>query len=132
MPQIQRIFKHTDIFKFINESEPEKALALIDAKLKIEEDIEERSWLFIYQSWIYYSVYQYYPLVHNALNQALRNRDELCNSILIEAYLIRALTHIKQNKLLYAYDSVEICLELDPSNNSAIKLHELIIHLLRK
>lgn len=132
MPQIQRIFKHTDIFKFIYESEPEKALVLIEKKLKIEENLEEKNWLFVYQAWIYYSVYQYYPLAHNSINQVLRNRDELSNTIIVEAYMIRALTHIKQNKLLYAYDSVEICLAIDPSNLSAIKLHELIILLLRK
>lgn len=132
MSQIQHTFRNSDIFKLVADNEPELALQLIDQKLKQEEDVEEQCWLYLYQAWIYYSQYQYYPLSHNAVNQVLRNRDILSNGIIVEAYLIRALTHIKQNKLLYAYDSVEICLELDPSNNSAIKLHELIIHLLRK
>jgi len=132
MPQIQYTFRNVDIFKLIAECEPELALHLIEQKLKVEEDVEEQCWLYIYQAWIYYSQYQYCPLSHNAVNQVLRNRDILSNGIIVEAYLIRALVHIKQNKLLYAYDSVEICLELDPSNNSAIKLHELIILLLRK
>ncbi|HOZ14753.1 MAG TPA: hypothetical protein PK784_08200 [Tenuifilaceae bacterium] len=132
MSQIQHTFRNADIFKLIADNEPELALKLIDQKLKLEKKTEEQSWLYIYQSWIYYSVYQYYPLTHNALNQVLRNRDELCNSILIEAYLIRALTHIKQGKCLYAYDSVETCLAIDPNNSSAIKLHELILILLKK
>ena len=132
MPQTQRNFKYSDIFRLINEQEPELALQAIDSKLKQEKDVEEQCWLFIYQSWIYYSLYQYYPLAHNAINQVLRNRDELSNNIIMEAYLIRALTHIKQNKLLYAYDSVETCLAIDPNNSSAIKLHELILILLKK
>ncbi|MGE0077628.1 MAG: hypothetical protein AB7S48_07200 [Bacteroidales bacterium] len=132
MPQTQRNFKYSDIFRLINEKEPELALQLIDQRLSIEEDVEEQCWLFIYQSWIYYSVYQYYPLTHNALNQVLRNKDELSNNVKVEAYLIRALTHIKQNKLLYAYDSIEICLNIDPTNTSAKKLQGLIIHLLKK
>ena len=132
MSQIQHTFRNADIFKLIADNEPELALKLIDQKLKLEKKTEEQSWLYIYQSWIYYSVYQYYPLTHNALNQVLRNRDELCNSILIEAYLIRALTHIKQGKCLYAYDSVETCLSIDLTNKSAIKMHELILILLKK
>ncbi len=132
MPQTQRNFKYSDIFRLINEQEPELALQAIDSKLKQEKDVEEQCWLFIYQSWIYYSLYQYYPLAHNAINQVLRNRDELSNNIIMEAYLIRALTHIKQNKLLYAYDSVETCLSIDPTNKSAIKMHELILILLKK
>ena len=132
MPQTQRNFQHSDVFRLINEQEPELALKLIDQKLKLEDDVEEQCWLYIYQSWIYYSVYQYYPLAHNSINLVLRNRDELSNSILVEAYLIRALTHIKQGKCLYAYDSVETCLSIDPTNKSAMKMHELILILLKK
>ncbi|MGE0077515.1 MAG: hypothetical protein AB7S48_06620 [Bacteroidales bacterium] len=132
MTQTQRNFQHSDVFRLINEQEPELALKLIDQKLKLENDVEEQCWLYLYQSWIYYSVYQYYPLAHNALNQVLRNRDELSNTIIVEVYMIRALTHIKQNKLLYSLDSVETCLKLDPNNTSASKLHDLIILLLRK
>jgi len=132
MPQIQYTFRNVDIFKLIADNEPELALQLIEQKLKVEEDIEEQCWLYIYQAWIYYSHYQYYPLAHNAINLVLKNRDMLSNSIIIEAYLIRALVHIKQNKLMYAYDSVEICLAIDPNNSSAIKLHELILILLKK
>jgi hypothetical protein len=94
------------------------ALQRIDQKLSVEEDIEEQCWLYIYQGWIYYSLYQYYPLAHNAINLVLKNRDMLSNSVIIEAYLIRALIHIKQGKYLYAYDSVEICLSIDPNNSS--------------
>ena len=132
MPQIQHTFRNADIFKLIAEQEPELALQAIDNKLKQEEDVEEQCWLYIYQAWIYYSLYQYYPLAHNAINLVLRNRDELSNTVVVEAYLIRALIHIKQGKYLYAYDSVEICLVLEPNNPSVQKMHELIIHLLRK
>ncbi|HOZ14019.1 MAG TPA: hypothetical protein PK784_04475 [Tenuifilaceae bacterium] len=132
MTQTQRNFQHSDVFRLINEQEPELALKLIDQKLKLEDDVEEQCWLYIYQSWIYYSLYQYYPLAHNAINLVLRNRDKLSNNIIVEAYLIRALIHIKQNKLLYSLDSVETCLSIDPTNTAAKKLQELIILLLRK
>lgn len=132
MPQIQRTFRHADIFGLISTQEPEKALALIDAKLKIEEDIEERSWLFVYQAWVYYSIYAYYPLAHSALNLVFKHRDELGSCILIEAYLIRALIHIQQKKYLYAYDSIEICQNIDPTNTSVKKLHELLLILLKQ
>ena len=132
MPQIQHTFRNADIFKLIADNEPELALQLIEQKLKVEEDIEEQCWLYIYQAWIYYSLYQYYPLAHNSINQVLRNRDELSNTVVVEAYLIRALIHIKQGKYLYAYDSVEICLALEPNNISAQKMHELIILLLKQ
>jgi len=132
MSQIQHTFRNADIFKLISEQEPELALQVIDSKLKQEKDVEEQCWLYIYQAWIYYSLYQYYPLAHNSINQVLRNRDELSNNIIMEAYLIRALVHIKQNKLMYAFDSVEICLNIDPNNSSVQKMHELIILLLKK
>lgn len=132
MPQIQHTFRNADIFKLIANNEPEFALQLVEQKLKDEQNVEEQCWLYICQAWIYYSIYQYYPMSHNSINQVLRNRDELCNSIMIEAYLIRSLTHIKQNKLLYSLDSVETCLSIDPTNKSAIKLHELIVILLKK
>ena len=132
MPQIQHTFRNVDIFKLIADNEPELALQAIDSKLKQEEDVEEQCWLYIYQAWIYYSLYQYYPLAHNSINQVLRNRDELSNTVVVEAYLIRALIHIKQGKYLYAYDSVEICLALEPNNISAQKMHELIILLLKQ
>ena len=132
MSQIQHTFRNSDIFKLVADNEPELALQLIDQKLKQEEDVEEQCWLYLYQAWIYYSQYQYYPLSHNAVNLVLKNREELSNCIIIEAYLIRALIHIKQNKIMYAYDSVETCLALDPNNSSANKLQELIILLLRK
>lgn len=132
MPQIQYTFRNVDIFKLIADNEPELALQLIEQKLKVEGDIEEQCWLYIYQAWIYYSHYQYYPLAHNSINLVLKNRDELSKSTIVEAYMIRALIHIKQNKLMYAYDSVEICLRIDPTNKSAIKMHELILILLKK
>ncbi len=132
MPQIQHTFRNADIFKLIADNEPELALKLISQKLLQEKDIEEQGWLHIYESWIYYSHYEFLPLAHNALNQVLRNKDELSNTVVVEAYLIRALIHIKQGKYLYAYDSVEICLALEPNNISAQKMHELILILLKK
>lgn len=132
MIQTQRNFSHSDIFKFISENEPEKALALIEKKINIEDDLEEKCWLHIYQSWIYYALYMYYPLAHNSINLVLKHREELGNYILTEAYIIRALTLIKQKKYLYALDSAEICLKIDASNTTAKKLYELILLLLRK
>lgn len=132
MIQTQRNFNHSDIFKFIGENEPEKALALIDNKINIEEDLEEKCWLYIYQSWIYYALYMYYPLTHNSVNLVLKHREELSNYIVAEAYIIRALAHIKQKKYLYALDSAEICLKIDANNTTAKKLYELILLLLKK
>lgn len=128
MLEVERHVKYADIASCIAQGELEQALLVVEKHMcaAIESgDLEEMCRMNLFFSWLYY-LYSYYPLCIQYSGKVLKHLDIIDDSIVSQAYVIRGLAHFQQGKLTRVYYAMQECLKLNPRNEDALKMLEIL------
>jgi len=128
MLEVERHVKYADIAICISDGELEQALLAVKKRMDAaveSHDLEEMCRLNIFFAWIYY-LYTYYPLCIQYSGKVLKHLDIIDDNLVSQAYIIRGLAHFQQGKLARVYDAMQQCLRLNPKNEDALKMIEVL------
>lgn len=129
MLEVERHVKYADIAFQISQGELEKSLLAVNSRMAvaiITDNLDEQCRLYLFFAWIYY-LYQHNPICVNYTHKILRQRDKIDQNLVIQAYLIRCLVHLRHNKLRLVHDAIQECLRLNP-NSEEVKTMQQILH----
>jgi hypothetical protein len=128
MLEVERHVKYADIASYIAQGELEHSLLVVKKRMDIAiltDNLDEQCRLNLFFAWIYY-LYQYNPISVNYTHKVLRYRDKIDHNLVIQAYLIRSLVHLRHNKLGKVHDAIQECLRLNPNSEEAKTMQKIL------
>lgn len=129
MLEIQRHVTYSEIATYVAQGELESALLstkkLMDKAVQ-SKNLEEQCWLNLFFAWIYYLYPNCNGICIQYCHKVLKHKEIIDDNIVIQAYLIRSLIHLRLNKLKLVHDTIEECLKLNPHNGDINTLQQLL------